>query len=366
MTAPTTPYSSGRSPRWRQRRLCQPPPPPPTLWEEHRQSILAGKPLPVLAADEVERYSRVVARLQQLPPKRRQGALRIGVNRAICYGKCPRQYWFRYLLRGEAGRTANALPPIIEAPAESEDDLHARVNGTTFGLLLHGILQQVEFNEDLQPQLAALYPTVAADNGVAMSETDRAHLAACLQRLQQLPIYPDLTRASVLQRELRFLAQEGGILVPGIIDLLACTAGQWWILDYKTGRASADHLRQVAIYALGVQHALGVTPTRVCIAYLDAESPPRPPRRTGHPRPLRRRPPHHPPGRGGDFKGGLPPVSRPPVRVLPLPQCLPGRERGHPGRTITEPTLPCFFNPGKRGEPNKWVTLYAYLGILRE
>ncbi len=143
------------------------------------------------------------------------------------------------------------------------------MDGTLFGQLLHAVLQRVEFTEDLPAQLEAIYPRVAAECGIAESEAAHPRLRACLQRLQALPIYAELTGATQVQRELRFLAQEGGVYVPGIIDLLARSGDRWWLLDYKTGRASADHLRQVAIYALGVQHALGVTPARVCVAYLD-------------------------------------------------------------------------------------------------
>ena len=164
------------------------------------------------------------------------------------------------------------MPPMSGLPDEGEDDDRARVDGTAFGQLLHGILQRVEFNLTLRGQLDALHPLIAAEQGVPVNEADRERLGDCLERLLQLPCYDELIRATQTQRELRFLAQEGGVFVPGIIDLLACTDGQWWILDYKTGRASIDHLRQVAIYALGVRHALGVTPARVRVAYLDGEN----------------------------------------------------------------------------------------------
>jgi len=258
----------------------QPPPQPLTLWEEYPQAILAGKPLPLLAADEVERFSRIVARLQQLPRTRREGPLRIGVNRAICYEKCPRQYWFRYLLRGESSLAMNALPPMTEAPTfaqgydlqmpdEAEEDRRDHVDGTAFGQLLHGVLQRVDFGSDLPAQAGVLHKQVAGEYGLPVAEADHEQITACLQRLQQLPVYRELTRAATLHRELRFLARIGEVYVPGIIDVLACTDDQWWILDYKTGRPSADHLRQVAIYALGVQQALAVTPARLRVLYLD-------------------------------------------------------------------------------------------------
>lgn len=251
----------------------QPPPQTPTLWETHQQAILAGEALPVLTrAEEVEQFTRVVARLQQLPEKRREGPLRVGVNRAICFAKCPRQYWFRYQLHSDAGSVSNSMAPVSEMPADMEDDDRARMDGTAFGQLLHGVLQRVEFNDTLLTQAEDIVALVAGEQGVPAGAEDHAHLRACLQRLMAMPFYAELTRASVISRELRFLMLDGGIYVPGIIDVLACTDDRWWILDYKTGRPSADHQRQVAIYALGVQHALGVTPQRVCVAYLDSDN----------------------------------------------------------------------------------------------
>jgi CRISPR/Cas system-associated exonuclease Cas4 (RecB family) len=43
------------------------------------------------------------------------------------------------------------------------------------------------------------------------------------------------------------------------------------VLDYKTGHWSPNHARQVGLYALGVKHALGITPERVVLAYLQPE-----------------------------------------------------------------------------------------------
>ena len=249
------------------------PPQPPTLWEEHSPLILAGAPLPLLTrAEEVDAFTRVVTRLQPLTARRRQGPLRVGVNRLICYAKCPRQYWFRYLLHREGSLPHAALPPVEDA-AETPEEYFIHADGTEFGILLHGVLQQAAFTDRLLDDAPALLASVAQARDVAVTEADRRQLLACLERLQGLSVYPALQRATTLHRELRFLARESGIYVPGIIDVLAQDGERWWILDYKTGHPSADHTRQVGLYALGVQHALGITPERVVLAYLHPDAP---------------------------------------------------------------------------------------------
>jgi len=251
------------------------PPRPPTLWEEHASAILAGAPLPLLTrAEEVEPFTRVVTRLQPLTARRRQGALRVGVNRLICYAKCPRQYWFRYLLHREdkLTRPGGTLPPV-EDTAETPEDYFVHADGTDFGILLHGVLQRIAFTDHLLDDAPSLLEAVARDNDLAVTTADTRLLLACLERLQALPVYPALQRSTVMHRELRFLARESGIYVPGIIDVLARDGDRWWILDYKTGHPSADHARQVGLYALGVQHALGITPERVVLAYLHPDAP---------------------------------------------------------------------------------------------
>lgn len=282
------------------------PPQPPTLWEEYAEQIQTGRELPLLTdAGDVERYATLFDRLLPLSGTRRAAPLRIGVHRALCYHACPRQYWFRYVLNVD--NYPRALADEQELPAP-EDDNEARLDGTEFGKTLHAVMQRVDFTHSLPEQLPAILSELSGGSGMAVpamkppsadinsivktpdstniadpsrnttceipfpfSALDISRLEHCLTAFAQLPLFLTLGQATSLQRELRFLLCEHGVLAPGIIDLLARTAEGWWIIDYKTGKPSADHLRQLALYALGVQRALGESPARVMLVYLNQD-----------------------------------------------------------------------------------------------
>ncbi len=241
------------------------PPQPPTLWEEYGVEIYRGEELPVAGVDaaEITRFARVVDRFIPQSWPLRAGPLRVGVNRALCYHDCPRQYWYRHVLRQERIVVDPPMPTLAE---EFPDEAAARTDGTAFGTLLHAVMQRVDFHRPLPAQIDEI---LAALPRVPAGPEERAHLDTCLRTLMASPLYADLGRAE-LQRELPFLARVGDIFMPGIIDLLARDDTGVWVLDYKTGRRSARHLRQLYLYALGVEQALGTPPTRLVLAYVDA------------------------------------------------------------------------------------------------
>jgi ATP-dependent helicase/nuclease subunit A len=243
-----------------------------TLWDDYHEQILAGDALPVLTdAAEVEAFARINDRFQALPKSRREGALRIGVHRALCYHSCPRQYWFRYLVNDDGWQNAAHQPAEGQETVAADDDEAARLDGTTFGKLVHAVMQHVDFPRSLAAQVDDILATLPEELTGALTAGDRTALLACIDRLQQMPFFPALAQASALHRELRFLVREGDVFVPGIIDLLAEVQGELWILDYKTGRPSANHMRQLALYALGVMHTLDRQPARAILAYLDED-----------------------------------------------------------------------------------------------
>jgi ATP-dependent helicase/nuclease subunit A len=245
---------------------------PPTPWEAFPVQILAGAPLPVPAAD-VEPYQQVVARFAPLQVSAQAAPLRVGVNRALCYDTCPRQYWFRYLLFREGAGARNALPPVVEADGGERDDETLRTDGTAFGKLLHGVLQRADFTRPIADHLGEILTEIERVESSFIDDATRHDLSACLDRLQHLEVYRRLCAAPEVRRELQVLIREGNVLVPGIIDVLARDAGGWWVLDYKTGRPSAWHKRQVGLYALGVAQATGTPPAEVMVVYLDEPDP---------------------------------------------------------------------------------------------
>jgi ATP-dependent exoDNAse (exonuclease V) beta subunit len=207
-------------------------------------------------------FERVVPHLHPLPPVRSAAPLRVGVNRLLCYATCPRQYWFRNVLQTPALATEEDRIP-------TEDDAEQRTDDTAFGSLVHSVLQQLDFTQPLLDQLRSTHAAAANMLEMAVTDDDAFRLHDCLRILESLPLADALRRADPLYRELRFLALEANLYLPGIIDALARVDDSWWLVDYKTGYPSATHLQQLALYALGVQHALGVTPERLVIVYFD-------------------------------------------------------------------------------------------------
>ena len=243
-----------------------PPRPHPTLWEAFAPQLLAGEALPLLTdAEDVDHFVRIYDHLRPLPPQQRNEALRLGVHRALCYRRCPRQYWFRYHLGMDTG-----LPPVPDREGNATpnvEDEQERVDGTEFGRLLHALLQQCDFTLPLAEQSAHIIQQWDTQQTEPLDTPTRQRLLACAAAFSALPLAETLKQARPCHRELHFLAREGQVLIPGIIDLLARIDNEWWIIDYKTGRPTADHLRQVAIYALGATHALNAAPQRMALVY---------------------------------------------------------------------------------------------------
>ncbi len=241
-----------------------------TVWEAYAAQIRAGSALPIAAGEED--FQSVVTRFVPLEPARRDLPLRVGVNRALCYDACPRQYWFRHLLHREQA-TRGALPPVLEVEDDGQDDTHERTDGTAFGLLLHDMMQRVDFAHPLLEQLPELLPVISQETSRSITSGEERDLRACLTRLTAMKAYREMVGATTLHRELRFLAREGNVLFPGIIDVLAEDAAGWWVLDYKTGRFSPRHLQQVGLYALGLKAAMGIEVGQVRVIYLDEHDP---------------------------------------------------------------------------------------------
>ncbi|HEX2950777.1 MAG TPA: PD-(D/E)XK nuclease family protein, partial [Armatimonadota bacterium] len=254
----------------------QPPEQSPTLWDEYHTEILNGAELPILTdAAAVDSFQRLTDRLQELPNTKRHGPLRIGVHRALCYRACPRQYWYKYILQDDGALLSMQIAsPDTESEDPSvinEDDETERMDGTAFGKMLHAVMERLQFSQPLSEQLPDIFLELQREQSIIPSAVEQQHIERCLTNFMAMPIYQKLQQATETFRELRFLAREDHVYIPGIIDVLAKIDDQWWILDYKTGKSfSADHVRQLALYALGVQHALGVMPSMICLAYVDA------------------------------------------------------------------------------------------------
>jgi ATP-dependent exoDNAse (exonuclease V) beta subunit len=139
----------------------------------------------------------------------------------------------------------------------------ARVGGSAFGALVHGVLAQAPFDADDDALLA-----IASSEAKALALDDASASAAATAAR-------DVLRHEVLVRA-RAAADRGacrretpvtcrlpdGSMIEGVVDLAFEEDGAWTIVDYKTDReietAGEDrYRRQVALYAMAIAQATG-------------------------------------------------------------------------------------------------------------
>ena len=241
----------------------------PTLWEKFPEELSCGAELPVLSdQSDVDYYRAIYDRIQPFPPTERDRIIRVGVHRALCYRNCPRQYWYRYLLKRDSSPAEQAT---LESPDELEnDELIECMDGTESGSLLHKLMQDINFQQPIPEQFDPILANWRAEQ-IEVLPIQENLLRKYLYDFSKLPLAKKLSDARSCHHELSFLASEGKMLIPGIIDLLVEIDDGWWIIDYKTGKRSADHLRQLAIYAHSVNRELQVKITRLILVYFDKE-----------------------------------------------------------------------------------------------
>ena len=173
------------------------------------------------------------------------------------YRECPRQHWFRYRLR-------------LPAPAGVE---------AQFGTILHLVLMRAgrlrQAGRELTMQLLRdLYQEAWDTVGISEPRRRPALEALGWRLLERFLVAGGLqTRPNLL--EAPFAVAQDGWTLRGVIDRVdepADAAQRWRIIDYKTGTPMpVSRLRrdlQLALYALGARHALGLHPLELEIVYL--------------------------------------------------------------------------------------------------
>jgi ATP-dependent exoDNAse (exonuclease V) beta subunit len=123
--------------------------------------------------------------------------------------------------------------------------------GRDFGALVHAALQDVDFQNpgDIRGLCDFLAPTLSGN-----SERLAADAAAVVEQFLSTPRARQLAEAKVVRRELEFLlpwpphqAETHGRYLHGYLDCLyQDAAGRWRLIDYKTNRAAAGEVSQVA------------------------------------------------------------------------------------------------------------------------
>jgi ATP-dependent helicase/nuclease subunit A len=191
-----------------------------------------------------------------------------------------RFYAERVLGLPTARPAAEALPmegarEVLEPGVE--DGRSAR-SGSDRGLLLHGLLERLSFRAPLAPGPGAVRAAADAAGLHPPGDTESEALVGTVQRFLASPLRARLARAPEPRREERFAFALAGVLVTGIIDVLAREPdGQTLIVDYKSDRlGGADPTRLVStlygtqrlIYALAALHA-GASRVEVVHCFLD-------------------------------------------------------------------------------------------------
>jgi RecB family exonuclease len=173
------------------------------------------------------------------------------------YRDCPRQHWYRYRLRLPAA-------PGVEAQ---------------FGTILHlALMRAGRLRREGRPLTAELLRDLHQEawETIGLAEPRRRPaLEALGWRLLEGFFASGGLEARPALVESPFAVELDGWTLRGVIDRVDEPAGEasaWRIVDYKTGSpVPASRLRrdlQLALYALGARHALGLEPAELEIVYL--------------------------------------------------------------------------------------------------
>jgi ATP-dependent helicase/nuclease subunit A len=132
------------------------------------------------------------------------------------------------------------------------------------GTLVHAFLQHWDFGADSGAWPSALDAFAARRLG-ATEDVTVEDLRAALGPFFASPIYSDLSRATMIGREVPLLMPWEGAMMEGAIDLIYEDGGRLYVADYKTDSidaagapAAAERYRiQAAVYTRAVRESLG-------------------------------------------------------------------------------------------------------------
>ena len=159
-----------------------------------------------------------------------------------------------------------AAEPLFPDDPDDGSGADALARGTAF----HACLEKLDFSAPFSGQLAAL----SALPGFSLVSADKLEAAHAL-------VGGEVADA-VLYREQPFVFKArgvpgaaDGVILQGVIDLLAVRGGEAEIIDYKTGfvtEARAEkYRRQLNVYAAAVESVLGLKVTRRRIYLIDGK-----------------------------------------------------------------------------------------------
>ncbi len=171
------------------------------------------------------------------------------------YARCGYRFYLERVLRlprdarvaGVAAEAESALTPTL-APAG--------LTGTERGIIAHALLERLDFRRPAVPDAAAI-AAAAARECPAPTAAEAAELAALIERFMTSELCSRLATASGVRREERFAFTLGGVLIGGVLDVLAWEPGDHaLVVDYKSDRLEGADPGQVVTGAYETQRLI--------------------------------------------------------------------------------------------------------------
>jgi ATP-dependent helicase/nuclease subunit A len=175
------------------------------------------------------------------------GEARLSYTALAEYERCGYRYYLQRVL---------ALPDA-DAPEATRGGARA---GADRGILVHALLEELDFGDPLPPDPARIASAALAD-GIELSAEDAGEVAALAGAIARSPLCRRLAAAGPVEREQAFAFSLDGELIRGLIDVSGTEPdGTLLIVDYKTDRIDAgeslaarierDYALQRLVYAL--------------------------------------------------------------------------------------------------------------------
>ncbi len=193
------------------------------------------------------------------------------------YKRCGYRFYAERVLR---------LPPL-PGQGGARDGARRRAGGLSAldrGTLVHALLERLDFRRPRRPT-EAMIAEAAERAGLRPAPVgdDAAQVAALVERFAGGELCRRLGRATAVRREARFRFLLGGVLIGGVLDVIAREPeGRTLIVDYKTDRLEGADPQALADRAYGTQRlvyalaALRAGATAVEVIHTFLELPQRP------------------------------------------------------------------------------------------
>jgi ATP-dependent exoDNAse (exonuclease V) beta subunit len=199
------------------------------------------------------------------------------------YARCGYRFYLERVLR---------LPGIDAAPAFEGAPAPAGLSATERGVIAHALLERLDFRRPAIPEVDAIVASRFVDRSPNVDEA--AEIRALVERFVASSMCARLAAATGVRREERFAFLLGGVLVGGVLDVLAWESApahpeRALVVDYKSDRlegrdpdavVGSDYGTQRLIYALAalrggaaaveVAHVFLEVPDRPAVATFDA------------------------------------------------------------------------------------------------